>query len=170
MSLSPNSQNLSLDTKRHSMAHIMAAAVGQMFPEVQYGVGPVIENGCYYDFILPRTLIPEDLPLIEEKMRELLKQHLAFKVQEVSILEAIELFEKNNQPLKVELLNDLRTRGTTSMSVEEKENFELSESLMGELKIEIPEKRRKGNGKFLTLKGATGHNLKNVDLKIYNPS
>jgi threonyl-tRNA synthetase len=137
MSLSPNSQNLSLDTKRHSMAHIMAAAVGQMFPEAQYGVGPVIENGCYYDFILPRTLIPEDLPLIEEKMREMLKQHLAFKVQEVSIIEAIELIEKNNQPLKVELLNDLRTRGTTSMSVEEKENFELSESLMGELKITI---------------------------------
>jgi threonyl-tRNA synthetase len=137
MSLSPNSQNLSLDTKRHSMAHIMAAAVGQMFPEAQYGVGPVIENGCYYDFILPRTLIPEDLPLLEEKMSEMLKQHLAFKVQEVSIIEAIELFEKNNQPLKVELLNDLRTRGTTSMSLEEKENFELSESLMGELKITI---------------------------------
>ena len=124
MSLPQNSQNLQLDTQRHSMAHLMAAAVGQMFPEVQFGVGPVIENGCYYDFILPRTLIPEDLPLIEAKMKEMLKQHLSYKVQEVSIEEAILLFEKNNQPLKVELLNDLRTKGTTSLSEEEKRDFE----------------------------------------------
>jgi threonyl-tRNA synthetase len=123
MSISSNSQNLSLDTKRHSMAHIMAAAVGQMFPEAQYGVGPVIENGCYYDFILPRTLIPEDLPLIEEKMRELLKRHLSFKRQEISIEEAIIHFENAGQPLKVELLNDLRTKGTTSMSEEERESL-----------------------------------------------
>lgn len=123
MSIPPNSQNPELDKKRHSMAHLMAAAVKDMFPEAQFGVGPVIENGCYYDFILPRTLIPEDLPLIEAKMKEMLKQHLAYKVQEVSIEESIELFEKNGQPLKVELLNDLRTRGTTSMSEEERADF-----------------------------------------------
>ena len=46
---------------RHSLAHIMAEAVQEMFPEVQFGIGPVIENGFYYDFDLPRTLIPEDL-------------------------------------------------------------------------------------------------------------
>ena len=123
MSLPQNSQNISLDTKRHSMAHIMAAAAQQMFPETQFGVGPVIENGCYYDFILPRTLIPEDLPLIEAKMRELLKRHLSFKTQELSIEEAIIHFENANQPFKVELLNDLRTKGTTSMSEEEKESL-----------------------------------------------
>ncbi len=123
MSLPQNSQNLPLDTKRHSMAHIMAAAVGQMFPETQFGVGPVIENGCYYDFILPRTLIPEDLPLIEAKMRELLKRHLSFKTQALSIEEAIIHFENAGQPLKVELLNDLRTKGTTSMTEEEKESL-----------------------------------------------
>ena len=76
MSISKNSQNLQLDTKRHSFAHIMAAAVGQMFPEAQFGVGPVIENGCYYDFVLPRTLIPEDLPLLENNIKEMLKQPL----------------------------------------------------------------------------------------------
>lgn len=123
MSISQNSQNIALDTKRHSMAHIMASAVKDMFPETQFGVGPVIENGCYYDFILPRTLIPEDLPLIEEKIRELLGRNLAFKRQEVSLEEAINLFTELNQPLKVELLNDLATRGTTSMSEEEKADF-----------------------------------------------
>ena len=123
MSISKNSQNLQLDTKRHSFAHIMAAAVGQMFPETQFGVGPVIENGCYYDFVLPRTLIPEDLPLLENKIKEMLKQPLVFKVQEMELNEAIMLFEKMNQPLKVELLQDLATRGTTSMSEEERADF-----------------------------------------------
>lgn len=132
MSISQNSQNLVLDTKRHSFAHLMAASVKDMFPEAQFGVGPVIENGCYYDFILPRTLIPEDLPLIEAKMKEMLKMHLAYKVQEVGIEEAIELFEKNGQPLKVELLNDLRTRGTTSMSEEERADFESSKMDLSE--------------------------------------
>ncbi len=123
MSIPKSSQNLLLDTKRHSFAHIMAAAVKQMFPEAQFGIGPVIDTGCYYDFILPRTLIPEDLPLIEKHIKDLLKKNLSYKVQEFSIEEAITLFEKHNQPLKVELLNDLRTKGTTSMSEEEKADF-----------------------------------------------
>lgn len=124
MSLPQNSQNIVLDTKRHSFAHLMAAAVKQLFPETQFGVGPVIETGCYYDFILPRTLIPEDLPLIEAKIKELLKRNLVFKVQEMELNEAITLFENANQPLKVELLNDLAARGTTSMSEEERADFE----------------------------------------------
>jgi threonyl-tRNA synthetase len=112
----------------------MAAAVKDMFPEAQFGVGPVIENGAYYDFILPRTLIPEDLPLIEAKMKEMLKMHLSFKVQELSLEQAIVLFTKNNQPLKVELLNDLATRGTTSMDESEAETVSLES---GQLKITV---------------------------------
>ena len=54
---------------RHSISHILAAAVMEMFSGVKFGIGPAIENGFYYDFELPRTLIPEDLPLLEEKMR-----------------------------------------------------------------------------------------------------
>jgi threonyl-tRNA synthetase len=123
MSINSNSTNLQLDTKRHSFAHLMAAAVGQMFPEVQYGVGPVIENGCYYDFVLPRNLIPEDLVLLEGHLKEMLKAHLSFKVQELDIDEAISHFDRANQPLKVELLMDLKTKGTTSMSEEEKADF-----------------------------------------------
>ncbi len=123
MSISHNSINLPLDTKRHSFSHLMAAAVGQIFPEAQYGVGPVIENGCYYDFVLPRPLVPEDLPLIEKKIQHLLKQDLRFKCQEISLEEAINHFANANQTLKVELLENLRDRGTTSMSEEEKADF-----------------------------------------------
>jgi threonyl-tRNA synthetase len=123
MSINSNSTNIILDTKRHSFAHLMAAAVGQMFPETQFGVGPVIENGCYYDFVLPRTLIPEDLPLLENHIKDLLKRDLRFKVQELSLEDAILHFGNSYQPLKVELLENLRDRGTTSMSEEEKADF-----------------------------------------------
>ena len=132
MSISNNSTNLILDTKRHSFAHLMAAAVGKMFPEAQFGVGPVIENGCYYDFVLPRTLIPEDLVLLEGHLKEMLKAHLSFKVQELDIDEAIAHFDKANQPLKVELLMDLKTKGTTSMSEEEKADFGGGEEVAAE--------------------------------------
>ena len=126
MSISQNSTNIIFDTKKHSFAHLMAAAVGKMFPEAQYGVGPVIENGCYYDFILPRPLIPEDLDLLDGHIREMLKSHLSFKHQEYTLEDAIIHFEKANQPLKVELLENLRDRGTTSMSEEERADFELN--------------------------------------------
>jgi threonyl-tRNA synthetase len=123
MSINSSSINIQLDTKRHSFAHLMAAAVGQMFPEAQYGVGPVIETGCYYDFVLPRNLIPEDLPLLENHIKDLLKRDLRFKVQELSLEDAIAHFANAHQPLKVELLENLRDRGTTSMSKEEKADF-----------------------------------------------
>lgn len=123
MSVSSQSKNISLDTKRHSLGHLMACAVKDMFPEAQFGIGPVIENGCFYDFILPRTLIPEDLPLIEQKMREILNRNIEYKVQHLNIEEAIELFDTQNQPLKVELLLDLNERGTTRMDEEERELF-----------------------------------------------
>ena len=58
-----------LELLRHSTAHVLAAAVLEMFPEAKFGIGPAIENGFYYYFELPRTLIPEYLPLLEEKMK-----------------------------------------------------------------------------------------------------
>lgn len=104
-----------LELIRHSMAHVMAAAVQEMFPEAQFGVGPVVENGMYYDFILPRTLIPEDLPLIEKKMRSLVQRKLAIKRDVVTMEEALALFTRLKQPLKLELLSDLATKGTTKL-------------------------------------------------------
>jgi threonyl-tRNA synthetase len=130
MSIPQNSQNAELDKKRHSFAHLMAAAVRQMFPEAQFGVGPVIENGCFYDFILPRTLIPEDLEILESKIKEMLKSHLAFERVELSFEEAVSFFQKSNQPLKVELLNDLATKGTTSMDETELAIFDSAQPVI----------------------------------------
>jgi len=95
-----------LEIKRHSLAHILATAVLEMFPEAKFGVGPNIENGFYYDFDLPRTLIPEDLPILEKKMKEIIKKNLQFEKQVVNHKKAIELYKKAGQNYKVEILND----------------------------------------------------------------
>jgi threonyl-tRNA synthetase len=118
--------SLDLNLARHSLAHVMAAAVQELFPEAQFGVGPVIENGMYYDFVLPRTIIPEDLDLIETKMRTILKRNLAIKREEVTLDHAVELFSRTNQPLKVELLKDLATKGTTRLDETDLEIAEVS--------------------------------------------
>ncbi len=96
---------------RHSCAHVLAAAVLDMFPEAQLGVGPVIEDGFYYDFLLPRTLIPEDLPLIEEKMRSFVKQDFRFEEKESSISEAKAMLEKAKQPFKIQIVDEIE-KGT----------------------------------------------------------
>jgi threonyl-tRNA synthetase len=121
MSISSQSANIALDTKRHSFAHIMAAAVFEMFPDAQFGVGPVINNGCYYDFVLPRTLIPEDLEIIQAKIEELMYRKLVFKKQEMNLQDAIVHFRDLDRVFKVELLEDLRTKGTTKLNPEEQE-------------------------------------------------
>lgn len=106
-------QSEKLHNLRHSMAHILASAVVEMFPKAQLGVGPVIENGFFYDFLLPRPLTPEDLAKLEKRMRELVKQKLAFERQELSIGEAKKFFESGKQPFKVELIKDIEKHGTT---------------------------------------------------------
>jgi threonyl-tRNA synthetase len=110
------SEKLSLDTKRHTGAHILAAAVYEMFPEAQFGVGPTTENGFYYDILLPRTLIPEDLPLLEDKMKAIIKANLPVEREEMAIDDVIDHFRQAGQLLKVELLQDLKTHGTTNFS------------------------------------------------------
>jgi len=98
-----NAENLEL--MRHSAAHVMAEAVLALFPEARFGIGPAIEDGFYYDFDLPRPLTPEDLPLIEEKMREIVKADLSFTRREVTKDEAKKLFA--GQPYKLELLAEI---------------------------------------------------------------
>ncbi|MFC1645381.1 threonine--tRNA ligase [Patescibacteria group bacterium] len=102
---------------RHSTAHALAAAVLEMFPETKFGTGPATENGFYYDFMLPRTLIPEDLEILEEKMREIVKANHSFEKEEISIESAIEHFEKISQHYKVELIKDLQKEGNETVSV-----------------------------------------------------
>jgi threonyl-tRNA synthetase len=110
------SKNEKLDTKRHSLAHIMAASIQDLFPEAKFGVGPVIEDGFYYDVHLARPLTPEDLETIEKKMRDKVKQNLRFERSEMPIDTASDAFGKMSQDFKVELLRDLKTRGTTAVA------------------------------------------------------
>ena len=95
---------------RHSTAHIMAQAVVEMFPEAKYTIGPPIENGFYYDFDLPRTLTPEDLQVIEKRMRQTIAGHYTFQKRVVSADEARHIFE--GQPYKLELIDGLEKGGT----------------------------------------------------------
>ncbi|MBU6447792.1 threonine--tRNA ligase, partial [Patescibacteria group bacterium] len=106
-------QNEKLHNLRHSLAHILASAVLEMFPKAKLGVGPVIENGFYYDFLLPRALTPEDLGKLEKRMRELVKQRLDFKREEMTFAEAEKFFKERGQDFKVELIRDIQKHGTT---------------------------------------------------------
>ncbi|MDD5190631.1 MAG: threonine--tRNA ligase [Dehalococcoidales bacterium] len=94
-----------LELMRHSAAHVMAEAVQTMFPEAKFGIGPTIEDGFYYDFDLPRKLTPEDLPVIEAKMKEIIKGNYPFIKETVTKAQARLLFAK--QPYKLELLEEL---------------------------------------------------------------
>jgi threonyl-tRNA synthetase len=94
-----------LERMRHSASHVMAEAVQCLFPEAKFGIGPTIENGFYYDFELPRPLTPEDLPLIEKKMRDIVSQDAPFVAQEMSKDEARKLFA--TQPYKLELIDEI---------------------------------------------------------------
>jgi len=100
-----------LSMLRHSAAHLMAAAVEALFPGSKFAIGPAIQDGFYYDIEPPRTLIPEDLPAIEAKMRELSEQRLPFVRLEVPLEEAIAKTKALNQPYKVEILEAIRDLG-----------------------------------------------------------
>lgn len=108
-----------LHAMRHSAAHILAAAITELYPDAKLGVGPVIENGFYYDMALPASISEEDFPRIEEKMRQIVKSGEAFRREEMPIDEAINFFEYRKQDFKVELLTDLKEKGTTKISEEE---------------------------------------------------
>jgi len=100
-----NAKTGNLETMRHSAAHIMAEAVLSLFPDARLGIGPAIDNGFYYDFDLPRSLTPEDLPVISKKMEEIIRADQPFIRREVSRAEALELFK--DQPYKLELIQEL---------------------------------------------------------------
>jgi len=100
-----------IEVARHSLSHVLAAAVVEMFPEAKLAIGPSIENGFYYDFELPRTLIPEDLPILEGKMKKIVNSSLPFEKAEIDISEAIKKAKKSSQSYKIELLEDLKKEG-----------------------------------------------------------
>jgi threonyl-tRNA synthetase len=94
-----------LETMRHSASHVMAEAVLSVFPGARFAIGPAIEDGFYYDFELPRPLTPDDLPVIEKKMAEIIKADLPFTHREISKKEAKKLFA--DQPYKLELIEEI---------------------------------------------------------------
>ena len=102
---------------RHSMAHILALAVKNLYPKAKFGIGPTIENGFYYDIDLGKTLSMEDLPKIEAEMKRIIKQAIPFKKKNVSLKEAKDIFKKLGQSYKIELLKDLEKYGTTDANV-----------------------------------------------------
>ncbi len=95
------------DIYRHSVSHVMAQAVLELYPDAKLGIGPAIENGFYYDFDLKETLDPSDLPRIEKRINKIIQNNLTFKRLAMSREEAIELFASRGQDYKVELLTDL---------------------------------------------------------------
>jgi threonyl-tRNA synthetase len=102
-----------LDELRHSSAHLMAHAVLELFPKTQTGVGPATEDGFFYDFLRDKAFTPDDLQLIEEKMRELAKQDLPIQKVSLSKKEALRTFKDLGQELKVELIQEKTDKGAT---------------------------------------------------------
>ncbi|MDD3948681.1 MAG: threonine--tRNA ligase, partial [Anaerolineaceae bacterium] len=92
---------------RHSTAHVMAEAVLEMFPDGQVAIGPAIEDGFYYDFELPRSLTPDDLEVIENRMRELIKAKSDFSSEVITAEQARDLFK--DQTYKLELIDGLES-------------------------------------------------------------
>ncbi len=103
-----------VDTMRHSAAHVLAAAIMEMFPEAKLGIGPVIENGFYYDIDVPRPITTLDLQKLEARMGKIMQRNEPFVREELKIDDAIEMFRQMKQDYKVELLTDLKTKGSTA--------------------------------------------------------
>lgn len=103
-----------LNTMRHSAAHVMAAAVQKIWPNAQFGIGPAVENGFYYDITIPEvTISTDDFPRIEAVMRKIIEEKQQFTKSDQPIDQAIDWAKQHRQPFKEELLNDLKRVGTT---------------------------------------------------------
>ena len=105
-----------LTVYRHSTAHLLAAAVTQLFPKAQCGIGPPTDEGFFYDFVVEHPFVPDDLQAIEKKMREIASADLVYERQMWGRQEAIDFFSKRGEPLKVQLIEE-KTAGQKEVSV-----------------------------------------------------
>jgi threonyl-tRNA synthetase len=144
--VTPKSED-GLDTIRHSTAHLMAMAVQELFPGTQVTIGPVIENGFYYDFATDRSFSDEDLRRIEEKMSEIAKRDLPIRREEWSRDEAIRTFDKLGEKYKVEIIKDIPGNETLSV-YRQGEWFDLCRG------PHVPSTGRLGAFKLLSVAGA----------------
>ncbi len=113
-----------IEIMRHSAAHVLAAAVLELWPNAKLGVGPVVENGFYYDIDPGVTLTPNDLARLEKRMNNIVARNELFRREDMPIADAISFFRERKQDLKVELLTDLLTKGTTSVREEEAQELD----------------------------------------------
>src|SRR5256714_5594265 len=99
-----------LDVLRHSTAHLLAAAVLDLFPGTKLGIGPALLDdaryGFFYDVIAPRALTEADLPVIEKKMRDIAKRNMPYRRDEIAKAEALRIFKERDEPLKCELIDE----------------------------------------------------------------
>src|SRR5437867_8937412 len=95
-----------LEIYRHSCAHLLAAAVTELFSEAQCGIGPPTEEGFFYDFLVPRPFTPEDLAAIEKRMAHIVKQNRPIEKKIIPKPEALKLFRPKGQPRKGQLIEE----------------------------------------------------------------
>ncbi|RXS88669.1 threonine--tRNA ligase [Geobacillus sp. PK12] len=136
-----------LDILRHSTAHLMAQAIKRLYGNVKLGVGPVIENGFYYDIDMERKLTPDDLSKIEAEMRKIVKENLDIVRKEVSREEAIRLYEEIGDELKLELIADI-PEGEPISIYEQGEFFDLCRG------VHVPSTGKIKEFKLLSISGA----------------
>jgi len=136
-----------LNIMRHSTAHLLAQAVKRLYPEAKFGVGPVIENGFYYDIELDHTLTPEDLPKIEKEMEKIVNENLEITREVVSREEAENLFKEIDDHLKLELLEDIPAEEDVSI-YRQGEFFDLCRG------VHVPQTSKIKSFKLLDISGA----------------
>ncbi|MFD2705259.1 threonine--tRNA ligase [Salibacterium lacus] len=132
---------------RHSTAHLMAQAVKRLFSDVKLGVGPVIENGFYYDIDMPHQLTPEDLPVIEKEMKKIIDENLEVVREEVTREEAKEMFREIGDDLKLELIDDI-PEGEPVTIYEQGEFFDLCRG------VHVPNTAKLKTFKLMSISGA----------------
>ncbi|MBO9130594.1 threonine--tRNA ligase [Bacillus sp. 165] len=136
-----------LEILRHSSAHILAQALKRLYKNVKLGIGPVIENGFYYDVDLEESLTPEDLPKIEKEMERIIKENFEITRLEVSREEALRRYEEIGDDLKLELINEL-PQGETISIYEQGEFFDLCRG------VHLPSTGKAKVFKLLSIAGA----------------
>ena len=138
---------------RHSTAHLLAAAVLDLFPGTKLGIGPALLDdpryGFFYDVIAPRALTEADLPVIEKKMRDIAKRNMPYRRAEISKAEALRIFQERDEPLKCELIDE-KAGETVSVYTSMARRFSI---LLGP---HVPNTNRWKAFKLLSLAGAIG--------------
>jgi threonyl-tRNA synthetase len=141
-----------LDVLRHSTAHLLAAAILDLFPGTQLGIGPALLDdpryGFFYDVIAPRQLTVEDLPVIEKRMRDIAKRNLAYRREEIPKADALRIFEERGEPLKCQLVAD---KGGETVSVYHIDNSPFIDFCLGP---HVPNTNKLKAFKLLALSGA----------------